>query len=351
MSRPLLFTNHMRVLLQIARDGDLRMREIADAVGITERATHRIICELVEGGYLVRTRMGSRNHYELSAEALGGDGDGPGVDDLVRCLTEPTAPAAGTALTATGDDALFRTVFSAAPAGIVVADSAGRVLAVNPMLCVMLERTEDELLGRSFRDITHPEDRAADQVGMQLLVSGERTTFEREKRYLRPDGTWVWASVHVATTQDPTTGERLFVAHAQDIGRHRRQGECLSESEQRFRRTFEDAPIGMALVAVDGRYLKVNRVLCDITGQAETSLLMHAFQEITHPADVEADARCAEELLAGRATSTRLSKRYVHADGHIVPVEVSVSLVRDSAERPMYFVTQVQDLSGAVPTG
>ena len=119
----------------------------------------------------------------------------------------------------------------------------------------------------------------------------------------------------------------------------------LHASEERFRSAFEHAGIGMALVGLDGRWLRVNRALCRITGYAAEELAERTFQEITHPDDVEADLAYAARLLAGEIESYEMEKRYLHKGGHAVSTLLTGSLVRDAAGQPLHFVAQVQDVS------
>lgn len=121
--------------------------------------------------------------------------------------------------------------------------------------------------------------------------------------------------------------------------------EALRESEERFRGAFESAAIGMALVGQDGRWLKVNRSLCQITGYTEQELLGLTFQDITHPDDLEADLALVQQMLAGEIPFYHLEKRYFHKDGHIVWILLSVSLVRDGEGNPSYFIGQIQDIT------
>lgn len=119
----------------------------------------------------------------------------------------------------------------------------------------------------------------------------------------------------------------------------------LQESEERFQSAFEYASIGMALVAPDGRWLRVNRALCAIVGYSESELLAGSFQEITHPDDLASDLDNVRQLLAGEIQTFQTEKRYIHKEGRVVWVLLSVSLVRDGAGEPLYFVSQVQDIS------
>lgn len=121
--------------------------------------------------------------------------------------------------------------------------------------------------------------------------------------------------------------------------------ELLPDSQELFRLAFNDAAIGMALVATDGRWLKVNRALCEIVGYSETDLLKTTFQEITYPDDLEADLGSVRRMLAGEIRTYQMEKRYFHSSGHIVWILLSVSLVRDKQEQPLYFIAQIQDIT------
>jgi diguanylate cyclase (GGDEF)-like protein/PAS domain S-box-containing protein len=354
MARWTFFTNHLHVLATLAAQPDLRLREVADKVGISERATHRIVCELVDEGYLTRTRVGSRNHYEvhLAAALRRPEHTGESVGQVVGMLAEHDEPrerdfpAAATLDTGSPSNTeMFRELFRTAPAGMVIGDPSGAVLAVNPAFCAIVERDPDELLGRDFRAITHPDDIAVDESALSELAGGARSGYEREKRYVRPDGSSVWVKLRGTVAVDPETGARVFVAHVVDISEHRRRDQALAEAEDRFRSAFDNAPIGMALVSPEGRFIKVNRALCDLTGYSETDLLIRTFQAITHADDLNADLAHVQDVLADRRRSYQMEKRYHHADGHIIWVTLSVSLVRDADGEPLYFISQIEDIS------
>jgi diguanylate cyclase (GGDEF)-like protein/PAS domain S-box-containing protein len=360
MARWTFFTNHLHVLSTLAAQPDLRLREVASKVGISERATHRIVCELADEGYLTRTRIGSRNHYEVHLDAAlrrpehAGDSVGRVIGMLAGHDTpqerdQPRERDLPPTMTVDADCSssteTFRELFRTAPAGMVVADPSGAVLAVNPAFCTIVERDEAELLGRDFRAITHPDDVAADESALSELASGARSEYAREKRYVRRDRSPVWVKLRGTVAIDPETGARVFVAHVVDISEHRRRDQALAEAEDRFRSAFDNAPIGMALVSPDGRFIKVNRALCDLTGYSETDLLIRTFQAITHADDLDADLAHVQDVLADRRRSYQMEKRYYHADGHIIWVTLSVSLVRDADGEPLYFISQIEDIS------
>jgi two-component system sensor histidine kinase/response regulator len=119
----------------------------------------------------------------------------------------------------------------------------------------------------------------------------------------------------------------------------------LWQMEELFRRAFEDAATGMAILDINANFLRVNRSLCDMVGYTEGELLKLKFHNITHPDDLATDKKLVAESLAGRTSSYRVEKRYFHRDGHVVWVQVLVSLVRDGNNEPLYFVSQILDVT------
>ncbi|MBC7817878.1 MAG: PAS domain S-box protein, partial [Planctomycetaceae bacterium] len=119
----------------------------------------------------------------------------------------------------------------------------------------------------------------------------------------------------------------------------------LRESEERFHGAFEASAVGIALVAPDGRWLEINRALCEIVGYTDSELLATNFQAITHPDDLTADLEQVRRLLAGELPNYQLEKRYLHKSGRVVPIHLSVSLVRDASGQPLHFVAMIQDIT------
>lgn len=131
----------------------------------------------------------------------------------------------------------------------------------------------------------------------------------------------------------------------EDITAKREAEKLLQESESRFRGAFETSAIGMAIVSLDGSWIRVNRSLCEIVGYSEEELLEKTFQDITHPDDLDADLSYIRQLLAGHISYYHMEKRYFHRSGRIVWVLLSVSLVRDTEDRPLHFVSQIEDIT------
>ncbi|HEV8306042.1 MAG TPA: GAF domain-containing protein [Methylomirabilota bacterium] len=128
------------------------------------------------------------------------------------------------------------------------------------------------------------------------------------------------------------------------IERHRGE-RAVRESEARFRAAFEQSRLGRALQALDGRYLRVNRALCDMLGYSEEELLATHWQALTPPEDVEQELALDARMLGGEADSYQLEKRYVSRSGVIVWAALSVTLLRDAAGQPLHFLAEIQDVT------
>lgn len=115
--------------------------------------------------------------------------------------------------------------------------------------------------------------------------------------------------------------------------------------ESRFRASFDHAPVGMAHVSPEGRFLLVNDQFCAIAGHSRWSLLADGFQSITHPDDLTSDLVHVRQLLDGRADRYSMEKRYIRGDGETVWVNLTVSLIRDEIGAPDFFFAVIEDLS------
>ena len=153
-------------------------------------------------------------------------------------------------------------------------------------------------------------------------------------------------------TRDISEAQRIVAEREQLLAREqlaREQvesaNEQLRESEERFRLTIDEAPIGMALVALDGRFVRVNRALCEIVGYSSDELMRLTFQDITHPDDLNADLSLAGQLARGQISSYRLGKRYIRKDGTIVDIQLSASILRSREGAPLYYISQMEDIT------
>jgi PAS domain S-box-containing protein len=368
-------------------------------------------------------------------------------------------------------EARFSCAFEYAPIGMSLSIPGGPWVKVNRAFCDLVGYSEAELLVRTFRDITHPEDIEQDLIRMGRLMAGEACSYQREKRYIHARGHIVTILLNISLVRDSEAQPIYVVAQMQDIterkkaetalkeselryhslfenllegcarcrlllepgqppdfihlevndafetltglknvvgkrisevipgvheanpaflegckrvvltgkaekfetysnrlgfwfsvsihsyeGEHfvmvfdniterKRVEDTLRESEVRFSGAFEHAPNGMALVSPEGRWLKVNRALCESVGYSEAALLKLRVQDITHPEDVEIGLEYLCRCIAGEISSFQLKKRYLHHGGRIVKASLNASLVRGEQGHPLYFIAQIQDIT------
>ncbi len=137
--------------------------------------------------------------------------------------------------------------------------------------------------------------------------------------------------------------------HVEELNRHiseqERISKALRETEERFRNAFDYAAIGMALVSLQGAWLRVNRSLCNLIGYTEQELLDSNFQAVTHEDDLGNDLANLYRLMQGETPTCQVEKRYVHRQGQVVWALNSVSLVRDADDNAAHFIFQIQDIT------
>ena len=151
-----------------------------------------------------------------------------------------------------------------------------------------------------------------------------------------------WSNAALVDGYDEVTH---VIATGIDITASRAAETGLREVQERFRLAFHNAPIGMCLVSMDGRFIKVNRALCDMLGRAETELLRLSIPEVTHPDDVGAAIAAMVSMRTGQRLAHRAENRYLHADGRVIWALMSASVVHRDSGEPFYYLTQMQDIT------
>ena len=176
------------------------------------------------------------------------------------------------------------------------------------------------------------------------MLVGREVIAGLEHKRMRRDGAAFDACSSVAPLV--CNGELVgMMALVEDITARKRALEALRESEERFRLALNEAPIGMALVGLDGHFLRVNNALCEIVGYSRDEIVGLTFQAITHPEDLDADLVLARRLARGEIPRYQLGKRYVRKNGAIVDIMLSASLVRAPDGAPLYYIAQIEDIS------
>lgn len=236
----------------------------------------------------------------------------------------------------------YRHLVAHAGQGILIAQD-GKIKFVNPMCLKYTGLQEDQLLEMPFLDLVHPEDAALVKEKHLSRMGGDSSPYRYEFRLNLPDGQTRWMEINSAQVR--RAGGPAALCFLTDITDRRLAEESLRESEIKFRSTFDQAAVGVCQVAPDGRFLRVNRKICDIFGYDPEDFLGLTFQEITYPDDLGDDLDYVGRVLAGDIDTYSMEKRYIRKDGSHFWANLTVSLTRDDSGAPDYFISVIEDIT------
>lgn len=245
---------------------------------------------------------------------------------------------------------LMETVLDSIDVGIVACDKDGKLTLFN--------RATKEWHGLPPRPI--PQEQLSDYYGLysvdgsrplkpeeipllKVLYSGN---LENEEIMIKPNtGNNIKVSINGSRFYDEKGEVAGAVIAMHNITERKKAEVKLRISEETFRGSFEHAAIGMAVLNPEGKWVQVNNRVCEIVGYTPKELLNLTFQDITHPDDLYLDIKLLEELVAGEREYYHMDKRYYHKDGHIVYINLAVSIVRNEDGQPLFFVSQITDIT------
>ncbi len=199
--------------------------------------------------------------------------------------------------------------------------------------------------------LAHPADRSSIRAAVDRALDPEMAKpFVHEWRLIRPDGAERWMETQGQACFSGEGKNRKayrLVGVVRDITRRKSVELALAESEARFRSTFENAAVGIAQMARDGRWREVNDRFCAITGYTRDELLGRRFQDMTYPDDLPGNEQQFRRVLTGEIGSFSCQKRYIRKDGSVVWVSTTGSLAHTPAGAPDYIVAIIEDITKA----
>src|SRR4051794_4668064 len=228
--------------------------------------------------------------------------------------------------------------------GITITDpETGILQSVNPAFAAMHGGQVEDFVGRPLARVLTDADAA--RVPALAHDVHESGYIAYDSDHVRLDGSVFPVATEVFAARDDDGALLFRIGYMTDVSARREAEEDRRALQRRFETAFSDAPIGMTLVGLDGRFLKVNRALRDLVRYGEDELQELTFQDITHPDDLDADLAHVHELIDGDRATYQMEKRYFTKQGAVIWVLLSVSIVRDEDGGPLYFISQIQDIT------
>ena len=238
----------------------------------------------------------------------------------------------------------FRTAFDQVAVGMAHLAPDGRRLQVNQRFCDLLGYTREELLHGTFQELTHPDDLPRDLDHLQRLLAGEITSYQRENRYLRKNGSIMWANL-ITTLVRGVEGEPThFVAVIEDITERKEAEAALRASERRYQRLIDSNIVGITISNLDGHIMDANDALLQLVGYSREDLErgLLRWDVLTPPEYLPLDDRAIARARRSGAAAP-WEKEYIRKDGTRVPVLIGFAVLDEAAGTIVAFILDLTE--------
>lgn len=254
----------------------------------------------------------------------------------------------------------YQELFDFAPDGYLLTDSSGAILEANRAAALKLNSDQASLAGIPLADFVAVADRDAFQALLEEIRSQEQQWESRLTPFspvplhpapflIHPPGRSPFIAAFTVAPQHSPTGNLAGMRWLmQDITARVQAEQALRESEQRFRKIFEEGPLGMAIIDRDCRFVSVNARLCQMLGYGPEELAARTLLDITHPQDVERELGLLLQLFRGDLPWYQIQKCCLKKNGELVWVHLTCSVVRDDAGAPLYYLNTIEDVTDRV---
>ncbi len=243
----------------------------------------------------------------------------------------------------------YARLYNQAPVGYISLDANGIILQTNQTFADMLGLSARKIVGKTLAEFILPEDR-------QIFLGRFRSFFNNPqdksldmrlaRRPKQATGDLCVRLTGRLETDDRSTGQHpSLLVIVNDISAQKTIEDALRQSEELFRLAFENANIGMCLVDLSGKFMKVNQQMCRIFGYTSDEFEQMEVNDITIPGHKYKIHELLEQAVSGARQHCTYEKQYLHKAGHVLWGQISSSLVRDGAGRPLYLISHIQDIT------
>jgi PAS domain S-box-containing protein len=240
---------------------------------------------------------------------------------------------------------VYELLFERVPSGISLVGVDGVFISANPAYCQLVGRSERELQGMTFRDITHPDDLLLDESLAQDVLARRIDRYDIDKRYVRPDGSIAWGHLTVALLKDENEEPLFFIAMLEDITQRKRTQEALQAALELWRTTFDQARVAMVELELDGTITRANAAAGELMGCHPDELLGHRTIDLADQADYEENAANLVRFAKGELKSNTSERRLLDRRGRLRWLSVHTAAVDGADGAVDRLLMQVFDIT------
>ena len=244
-------------------------------------------------------------------------------------------------------EAKWHHLFEVLPVGVSILNEKREIIETNERLSEILGISTADIMKGTYqnRKYIHSDGSPMlpEEFPSNMAVLEQRIVRNKEIGIIKEDGSLLWTDVTAAPLSLIRGG---CVVITTDITERKENEKKIEESTKKFKNIFDYSTVGVSLVCPKGKWLEVNNALCKITGFSREEMLKNEFNDITYEEDKELSIETSKKILSGEIDHGIIEKRYIHKDGHIVWVNLSIALVRDkNTNEPLYFVVHTEDIT------
>jgi PAS domain S-box-containing protein len=222
-------------------------------------------------------------------------------------------------------------------------DKEGNLRFISSSYCEKIGIPEKELLGTNYLALVHPDDIAMTLKAQESLLQWPHTSYTEIRAKIRNG--WEWIAWSTRAIVDTRGNIEEIIGVGRDITKQKESEIAMRESEELFRRIFEESPLGMATTATDFHFTKTNAAFRKMIGYSEEELSVLSFKEITHPDHITADIAAIQKLSKGEIQLYQTEKRYIRKDDRIVWGAATIAAIFDENKRFLYYLVMIENIT------
>lgn len=242
----------------------------------------------------------------------------------------------------------YRTIFEQAPYIIVSLDLEGKIVSINRAVEEALEYKPSEIIGKNFKDVSHPDDLDMSIELNKKLINREIESYNFDKRYISKSGKVKWGSLSVKSYINSDDEIEYVLAIVEDITEKKKKDIQLRESEDKYRTIFQNSPIAIIRCDLEGYIVSANDAIEKLLDYTPDEIVGMNFRDVTYEDDMEISNKLYAGLVRGEYDYYQNQKRYLKKNGDYVWSSLTVSGEYDETGKIKYILGLIEDITEKV---